>query len=178
MDERWGAPSDTAADRLALLRDGQSANRMGTADIPARKRAFSRELVLGLVLLLLGALVVLVFMGRNTTSQLVATPPSIQEETDERGTLSRGEALTAALVEQGNYPPELSRGDSVVIIVTPQSSVDGVTRMLQETATVVSVDDASSGTFGAVVTLMASESVARDIADAGSVHLAIVPRVN
>lgn len=173
MGDRWGATTDGATDRLAALRIPPPDRRTAASPSSSRKK-LSRELILGVLLLLIGAFLVLVFVGRRQPSPVVmpaATPGPVQSNT---GEVVRGKALVSAFVEQGNYPPELSEGDPVVIILTPVSSSEGVTRMLPETAKVASIHESSGGSFGAVIALLAAETVARDVADAGSVHLAIV----
>ena len=174
MEDRWGATTEGAADRLAALRT-PAPDRRGSVAPGKSRKSFTRELLLGIVLLLVGAFVVLMFVGRNRPAPVVA--PATIPTTDESpgGELTHGKALVSAFVEQGSYPPELSKGDSVLIVLTPQSTSEGVTRMLPESAKVTSVNESGGGTFGAVITLLASETVARDVADAGSVHLAIVP---
>lgn len=178
MDDRWGTIPDSPIDRLAALRPGSA----GTTSRPRREspgsRIFSREMILALVLLLLGAFVVLLFVGRGQQTPVVASISSVTEPTVSETQLPRGRALAAALLDQGSYPPELTSGDSVVVILTPHSSAEGTTRMLPDTATVMAVREVTNGTLGAVVTLVTSETAARDMADAGTIHLAIVPRAD
>lgn len=178
MEDRWGTPPDSAATRLAALREGASGPGSRPVKDERRRVRYSRELILGLILVLIGAFVVLVFIGRGQRAVVVAPVPSTATPPAGDNQLPSGRALAATLVDQGSYPPELSEGDSVVIILTPQSSSEGSTRMLPETAVVASIREAASGTLGAVVTLITSESTARDMADAGTVHLAIVPRAD
>ena len=173
MEDRWGATTEGAADRLAALRIPPPDRHTAASPSSSQKR-LSRELILGVLLLLIGAFLVLVFVGRGQPTPVVMpeTAPTAVEPTN--GEVAHGKALVSAFVEQGSYPPELSKGDPVVIILTPVSSSEGVTRMLPETARVASIHESSGGSFGAVITLLAAETVARDVADAGSVHLAIV----
>ena len=175
MDDRWGTPSGTAVDRLAALRPPAPEHSDEGTKRRRKRPGFSREMVLGVVLVLLGALVVLMFVGRGQTVSVSPTASTVTETVRDSGTLAEGTALVAALVELGSFPPQLEKGDSVVVIVTPASSSDGTTRMLPGVATVSSVDELDSGSFGAVITLVSTENAAREIADAGSVHLAIVP---
>jgi hypothetical protein len=127
------------------------------------------------ILLLVGGIVAVFLLGRTPSAQQVTVgqgdSPSL---TTVVGSLGPGKAYFAAFVENGAYPPRLSGGDSVIAVVTPSSSSDGTTRVLQDVLRVVSVDDSQSVSAGAVVTLLGPESTVRDIADAGSVHLAIV----
>jgi len=173
MEDRWGTTPEGAADRLAALRTPPPDRRIPPSGSASRKR-LSRELILGVLLVLIGAFVVLMFVGRSQPSPVVM--PGLVSNPAEPlpGGVALGKALVSAFVEQGSYPPELAKGDPVAIILTPVSSSEGVTRMLPETARVASIHESSGGTFGAVVTLLATETVARDVADAGSVHLAIV----
>jgi hypothetical protein len=79
-----------------------------------------------------------------------------------------------ALVERGSYPPDLSMGDSVIVVVTPESGDERPARVLDHDITVVAMspDDSLSG--GAVITLAGPEVLARDIADARRVHISVV----
>ena len=176
MEDRWTTPPDSATARLAALRSDPARTGSHPGKTKRRGSRYSRELILGLVLLLLGAFVVLMFIGRSQRATVVVPALSTAASSVTDDQIPRGQALAATLVDQGSYPPELSEGDSVVIILTPVSSAEGSTRMLPETAVVASISEATSGTLGAVVTLITSEAVARDMADAGSVHLAIVPQ--
>lgn len=175
MDDRWGASSGSATDRLAALRPPAPDGPGDRARSRRGRPGFSREIVLGVVLVLFGGLVVLMFIGRGQQVSVSRTETTMLEVVNDNPGLTAGSALVAALVEQGNFPPELRKGDSVVVIVTPASSSDGVTRMLPDIATVSSVSEVTSGSYGAVVTLVSTETAAREIADAGDVHLAIVP---
>ena len=176
MEDRWGAPSSSATDRLAALRPPVSEATGDRAKGRRARAGFSREMILAVVLVLLGGLVVLMFIGRGQQVTVAPTETSVGEETGRAGDLAVGSALVSALVDQGNFPPELEKGDSVIVIVTPASSAEGTTRTLSGVATVSSVSEVNSGSYGAVVTLVSTENAAREIADAGAVHLAIVPQ--
>jgi hypothetical protein len=178
MDDRWGPSSGSATDRLAALRppapDTSGAGPQGRGKRPG----FSRELILAAVLILLGACAVLVLVGRDRQVTVLPADSTVVENVHQGNSPVAGTALVAALVDQGNFPPEMEEGDSVVVIVTPTSSSDGTTRQLPGVAIVHSVAETNSGSYGAVVTLVSTETVAREIADAGSVHLAIVAGVD
>lgn len=175
MDDRWTMPGPTGEDRLEALRPPRQDRVAAPGRAPQRRFTFSREVILGVILLLVGGAVAVVVMGKSSAVQQVAvTEADASAATTVPGALASGQAYFAAFVETGAYPPRLSGGDSVIVVVTPVSSADGTTRMLQDVVKVVSVEDAQSVTSGAVVTLLGPESTVRDIADAGSVHLAIV----
>ena len=176
MEDRWGMPANSAEDRLSALRPTR------TTDQPPKrpsqrgwKIGLTREVVLGVILLLVGAVVAVMMVGGDTPlsttgEAAVATAPG---QTDVPA-LTHGQAYFAALVQPGAYPPGLTNGDSVVIVVTPQSSSEGTTRMLQDVVRVVDVESSDGPNPGVVVTLLGPEMAVRDIADSGSVHLAIV----
>ena len=180
MEDRWGMPTSGAEDRLAALRQPKRADQQQKVN-PQRAARFvlSREVVLGVILLLIGAVVAVMMVGGNSPVTTTADPAVTSVPSQAGSTeLTRGQAYFAALVQPGAYPPGIAAGDSVVVVVTPQSSSDGSTRMLQDVVHVVDVESPEEATAGVVVTLLGPELVVRDIADSGSVHLAIVKRGN
>lgn len=178
MEDRWASPTAPVEDRLAALRPPRPADRaVQPTRSTGRKFAASREVVLGVILLLVGAVIAVVLLGGNPPVQVALEAPVDSVVSSGRPqALASGQAYFAAFVETGAYPPRLSTGDSVVVVVTPISSSDGTTRMLQDVVRVIDVRASEGAATGAVVTLLGPETTVRDIADSGSVHLAIVER--
>lgn len=174
MDDKWPAPGVRGEERLASLRPPRPSTDM-PATAPTKRFTLTREVVLGVVLLLVGAIVAVVLIGRSEPHAVAdQVVPASNEGEVAPLEISDGQAYFSAFVETGSYPPRIGRGDTVVVVVTPQSSNDGTTRMLQDVVRVVDVVEEQSATNGAVVTLLGPQGTVRDIADAGSVHLAIV----
>ncbi|MFM8794158.1 MAG: hypothetical protein ACKOFF_04615 [Acidimicrobiales bacterium] len=171
-DEPWGNAPQPQEDRLAALRGATGAGRSGTSTAP--KQRMLRELVLGVTLLLLGAVVVLVFVSSRTGSTPTVDTVVSRDPGPLPAPLAPGVALVPALVERGSYPPDISMGDMVIVVVTPESGDGRPARVLNHDITVVgmSPDDSLSG--GAVITLAGPEVLARDIADARRVHISVV----
>lgn len=175
-DEPWGHASQTEDDRLAALRGAAGAGRRSTAQSP--KQRMARELVLGVALLLFGAVIVLVYVSSRTTATPTVDTALPTGAEPQPASLGPGLALVPALVERGSFPPGLSTGDHVIVVVSPESGSDRPARVLEQDITVadVSVDDSLAG--GTVITLVGPESLARDIADAGRVHVSVVTEGN
>jgi hypothetical protein len=79
------------------------------------------------------------------------------------------------LLQQGSYPPELAEGDRVLVVVTAPVGEGTPARSLQHLVTVAQLEPSQSLGSGTVVTLVGPEALAREIADADSVHLSIIP---
>jgi hypothetical protein len=89
--------------------------------------------------------------------------------------LAEGEALIASAMEQGTFPPSMSPGDVVEIVITPSlTDLEGKVERLDQTAVVFSVMPSSDFNTKTIVTLRAQSTVAERIAASGPVHLAIV----
>lgn len=173
MDHGWGTTSLEQAGRLASLRTTMdAAGKAGNGRRPSR---LVRETALGVVLLVLGAILVLLYVTRSTGEELMVdgTVTTVAEST--LADIEPGQALVAALLENGSYPPELASGDRVLVVVTAPVGEGTPARSLQHTVTVAQLQTSGSMGSGTVVTLVGPEAIARDIADADSVHLSIVP---
>lgn len=172
MEDRWGAPPQPEDRLSALRRQGQVPVQQQTAE--PKKRRSVKEVVLGLALVLVGCIIALFVTGRSGTplpTAVDSTPATVASSLREPG---KGMALFAALVEAGSYPPAIRKGDTVMVVVTPDPSSDSVTRALTDRATVTEVSDASTISGGVVVSMLGPESMSRDIADAAEVHLSVV----
>lgn len=173
MEHGWGTTSPEQADRLAALRmPSATGSKAHKRTAPSR---VVRETVLGAVLLVLGAVLVLVFVTRSTGHEQTVdgTAPTVAEPAVSE--VEPGQALVAALLQQGSYPPELTAGDRVLVVVTAPLGEGTPARALQHPVTVAHVEPSESMGSGTVVTLAGPEALAREIADADSVHLSILP---
>lgn len=172
MEDRWGTPP-SAEDRLSALR----APLPGPAHAPQekdKKHRSLREILLGLALVLVGSLLAVFLLGRSGTTQSVATEVTASTVPTVDGRPGKGMALFAALVEAGAYPPAIREGDIVLVVVTPSSSSESVTRALPDLATVTDVSEASTISGGVVVSMIGPDSMPPEIADAAEVHLSVV----
>lgn len=175
MEDRWLSSSSGPEDRLAALRTPDHPDRRGEQH--RRKTGVTRELILGVILLLVGACVVLVLFARGSTPVPTVSEVSQASAPPAAGFVEAGKALVPAFVETGDFPPELSLGDNVLVVVLPHQSSDGVARVLQQHVSVAGLSSDTTNRTGAVITLLGPENLARDIADAERVHLSIVSGV-
>ena len=166
-----GPGPTSAADRLQALR--QSSSSLGGVTTPRKIRI---DLLLGAVGVLL--VIVLIFVVVGSPSPEMTTTVSVptqQSENDNQ--IDAGDALIAISLEEGAFPPDISVGDQVRIIVT--SNTDGTDRArgLATDTIVHSISETSAIGGRFVVTVSGTESVAEDVAASGPVHLAIIKRV-
>jgi hypothetical protein len=88
-----------------------------------------------------------------------------------------GDALIAISVEEGAFPPDVSVGDQVRIIVTSNTDGTDVARGLDAETIVQSIRETSAVGGRFVVTVSGIESVAEEVAASGPVHLAVIRKV-
>ncbi len=89
--------------------------------------------------------------------------------------LKSQEALTAVSLNHGSFPPRLSVGNAVRIVVTPATDGSGGSvKILPEVVVVHDITLVSDVQQNTVVTLRGSVSLAEQIASSGPVHLSIV----
>jgi cytoskeletal protein RodZ len=166
-----GPGQASASDRLQALR--QNSSSLTGTTTPRKIRI---DLLLGAVGVLL--VIVLLFMVLGSPSPemtTIASIPTEQSESDNQ--IKAGDALIAISLEEGAFPPDVSVGDQVRIIVT--SNTDGTDRargLIADTV-VHSISEISAVGGRYVVTVSGTESVAEEVAASGPVHLAIVKRV-
>ena len=171
-EEPWGHTPRDQEDRLAALRGAAGATPQTRSSAPRQRMA--RELVLGVVLLLLGAVIVLVYVSSRTASTPTVETAVPAGEEPQPASLVPGLALVPALVERGSFPPGIATGDHVIVVVSPDPGEDRPARVLEHGITVADVSSDGSMSGGTVITLVGPESLARDIADAGKVHVSVV----
>ena len=161
--------TESAHDRLTALRRPTSSNTP-TSRVLSR-RAFALTTAMAAVVLL--ALVFLLTQRSAPVSpvvEVVSTVPSI----DIPDTLLDGESYVAIAADVGTFPPSLSVGDTVRVVVVPSFESGQVTRSLDDLALIrnVTAPTELGNTF--VITVRAPLAVAVAIADAQKIHLAVV----
>jgi cytoskeletal protein RodZ len=165
-------PGPAAAnDRLQALR--QNSSSLTGVTTPRKIRI---DLLLGVIGILLVAVLLFAVLGSPAPEMTtIASIPTEQSESDNQ--IKDGDALIAISLEEGDFPPDVSVGDQVRIIVT--SNTDGTDRargLVAETV-VHSISETSAVGGRYVVTVSGTESVAEEVAASGPVHLAILKRV-
>jgi hypothetical protein len=105
----------------------------------------------------------------SATEVAVTAPPVVVPDT-----LLDGESYVAIAADVGTFPPSLSAGDTVRVVVVPSFDSGQVTRSLEETAMIRHVSPPAEFANTFVITVRAPLSVAIAIADAQKVHLAVV----
>jgi hypothetical protein len=136
------------------------------------RRGLAKEVLVGVVLLLVGVLSGLMFLSRENTSVPDGTAPVIDEAPIQ--TLPAGEFLVATLVEPGDFPPGMVPGARVRVVVSTYQSGEDPPRMLPGEAAVSAVDTAGDMTSSTVVTLRTVEDMAREVAAAERVRIVII----
>lgn len=170
MEDRWASRDSGAADRLASLRAPVLSGPDTGEKSP--RRGLAKEVLVGVVLLLVGVLSGLMFLSRENTSVPDGTAPVIDEAPVQ--TLPAGEFLVATLVEPGDFPPGMVPGARVRVVVSTYQSGEDPPRMLPGEAAVSAVDTAGDMTSSTVVTLRTAEDMAREVAAAERVRIVIV----
>ncbi len=170
MEDRWVSRDSSAADRLASLRSPVPSGPDTTDKSP--RRGLTKEVLLGVVLLLVGALSGLMFLSRENST--VTAPNEPAADVIPNKSLPAGEFLVAALVEPGDFPPGMVPGMKVRVVVSAYQSGEDSPRMLPGEATVGTIDEASDMSSSAVVTLRTAEDIAREVAAAETVRIIIV----
>lgn len=166
-----GPGSTSANDRLQALR--QSSLPLAGVTTPRKIRI---DLLLGAVGVLL--VIVLLFVVVGSPSPVMTTTDSIPtQQSESNNQIEAGDALIAISLEEGTFPPDVSVGDQVRIIVT--TNTDGVdsARGLAAATIVRAISETSAVGGRYVVTVSGTESVAEEVAASGRVHLAIIKRV-
>jgi hypothetical protein len=161
--------SESAQDRLAALRKPVSSPMPATTVISRRVLT----LVAGAVMLVLAVLALLLTQRSSpqvTTPEVVVTTPPI----DVPDTLLEGESYVAIAAEVGTFPPSLSVGDTVRVVVVPNFDSGQTTRSLDDLAMIREVTPPSEFDTTHVITVRAPLAVAIAIADAQKIHLAVV----
>ncbi|MEY3805300.1 MAG: hypothetical protein RIR69_112 [Actinomycetota bacterium] len=163
---------NNAYDRLSALRQA--------TPIPQHKGRKQPRLVIagsiGLVcVLILGGFAILrlaeprqiVEPVDQSVDEVVPPPANID-------TLLDGEAYIAIAADIGTFPPSLSPGDTVQIVIAPNINSEEVARSLEERAVVREIQTPSEFSNTFVITLRAPQTVAAAVIDAEKVHLSVV----
>lgn len=170
MEDRWASRDSGAADRLASLRAPMPSGPDMIEKSP--RRGLTREVLLGVVILLVGVLSGLMFLSRGKSPVTEGTAPVIDAAPEQL--LPKGQFLVAALVEPGDFPPVMVPGVRVRIVVLAYQSGEDPPRMLPGEAAVSAVEMAGDMNSSTVVTLRTAEDMAREVAAAERVRIVIV----
>lgn len=160
----------SAHDRLAALRSPAVSTSLAGKGFSGRLAVF----VGGAVLALLVAIVVLVSQGSSSIVVPVASEATQSVVAPSQDVLLDGESYIAIAVDVGTFPPDLSTGDTVRVVVVPSFDSGQITRSLEELAIVRQITTPAEFGNTFVITLRAPLSVAVALADAQKVHLAVV----
>jgi hypothetical protein len=165
-------PGPTSAnDRLQALR--QNSSSLTGVTTPRKIRI---DLLLGAIGVLLVIVFLFVVVGSPSPEMTTtASVPTQQSESDHQ--IEVGDALIAISLEEGAFPPDVSVGDQVRIIVTTNTAGADSARGLIADTIVHSISETSAVSGRYVVTVSGTESVAEEVAASGPVHLAIIKRV-
>lgn len=163
---------NNAYDRLFALRQ--------TAPMPQRTTRKQPRLIIagsvGLIfILILGGFAILRLTepGRVTNVVDVAIEEVVPPITNTDALLD-GEAYIAIAADVGTFPPSLSPGDTVQIVVAPNINSEELPRSLDERAVVREVQNPSEFGNTFVITIRAPQSVAAAVIDAEKVHLSVI----
>lgn len=113
----------------------------------------------------------------QTVSQAVAQPGPIPRAAVSRvdTALKPNEALTAVALSEGSFPPNLVPGNTVRVVLTPNTDgLGGSVHTLGEIVVVHDIAPPSDVQQRTVVTLRGTATLAEEIASSGPVHLSIV----
>lgn len=161
--------TDGAHDRLTALRRPAPSTSSVVPVLP-RKLLVMIAAAVAVVLLAL-----VFFFTRQPSQQLsptevvVTAPPVAVPDT-----LLDGESYVAIAADAGTFPPSLSAGDTVRVVVVPSFDSGQVTRSLEEIATIRHVNPPAEFATTYVITVRAPLSMAVAIADAQKVHIAVI----
>lgn len=163
--------NNNAYDRLSALRQAPTSP-------PRMTRRFSPTLLIGAIgVVLLVAILAVVFV-RN--APVVEVSPTETPDAPEisvsayTNSLLDGEAYIAIAANIGTFPPSLSPGDTVQVVIAPSLDAVDVARSLPEQAVVREIQPPSEFGSSYVITIRAPQSIAASIIDAEKVHLSIV----
>ena len=161
--------TDSAHDRLTALRRPAPST---SSVVPVLSRRALIMLVAAIAVVFLAAVF---FFTRQPTqpsslTEVVVTVPTVEVP----DTLLDGESYVAIAADAGTFPPGLSVGDTVRVVVVPSFDSGQVTRSLDEIAMIRHVSPPAEFANTYVITVRAPLSVAVAIADAQKVHLAVV----
>jgi hypothetical protein len=131
------------------------------------------DLLVGVVAVLV--VIVFLFSMWGSPAKEMETNTSIANTADDFSRqIQTGDALIAISVEEGAFPPDISVGDYVRIIVTSNTDGTEVARGLDAETIIQSVRETSTVGGRFVVTVSGVESVAEEVAASGPVHLAVI----
>lgn len=122
-----------------------------------------------------------VVMASNPRQELVeaieSTMESVPLESPQVDALLEGEAYIPVAAAVGTFPPSLSPGDTVQIVVAPNINTGEMARTLVEQGVVRDIRPPSEFDNTFVITIRAPQTVATAMIDAEKVHLVVIDEV-
>lgn len=158
-------------DRLQSLRQN-SQSLMGVST----PRKIRINLLLGVVGILFVIGLLFVVLG-SSSPEMTTITSIVTEQGESGGQMKFGDALIAISLEEGAFPPDVSVGDQVRVIVTSNTDGTDNARGLNTETIVQSINQTSTVGGRFVITVSGVESVAEEVAASGPVHLAIIRKV-
>jgi hypothetical protein len=120
-------------------------------------------------------------MNSNPRQELVeaieSTMASVPVESPNVDALLEGEAYIAVAAAVGTFPPSLTPGDTVQVVIAPNMNSGDIARTLAEQGVVRDIRPPSEFGNTFVITIRAPQSVATAMIDAEKVHLVVVDEV-
>jgi hypothetical protein len=161
--------TQSAHDRLAALRQPATKNH-------AEPVSYSRRMMMASA----AGLIAVVFFGAvyfiqrqapvgEGVPMAVVAPQVVTPEV-----LLDGESYLAIAAQVGTFPPSLSAGDTVRVVVVPRFDDNDVTRTLDDNVVIRHIEPPTEFGNTAVITVRAPLTVATAIASAEKIHLAVI----
>lgn len=169
-DMPTGLGPNIGNDRLQALR--QNSQSLAGVSTPRKIRI---DLLLGFMGILI--VIAFLFVSLGSSPEIITTASTVAQQVENGDLIKVGDALIAISLEEGTFPPDVSVGDQVRIIVTSNTDGTEVARGLDVETIVQSIQETSTVGGRFVVTVSGAESVAEEVAASGPVHLAVIRKV-
>jgi len=166
-----GYGSSGATERLSMIRGARTSV---AAPLGTKLQNKNLQLIIGIGIILIGIALAISMRGNAAPSAIPSSPNSAESIAVKDIGLMNGEAFVAISIETGNFPPALAVGDVVRIIVTPSNDGGGTVRGVKERTVVQAIQAPSDIGSRYVITVRASETIAREIAASGPIFISII----
>jgi hypothetical protein len=161
--------TQSAHDRLAALRPPATKNY-------AESVSYSRRMIMagaaGVIAVVFFGVVYLIQRQAPVVEGVpiaVVAPLDVAPEV-----LLEGESYLAIAAQVGTFPPSLSAGDTVRVVVVPRFDDNDVTRTLDDNVVIRRIEPPAEFGNTAVITVRAPLTVATAIASAEKIYLAVI----
>ncbi len=170
MDSVTRSSASAGFDRLAALREPVGGHR------ERESKKFRFEVLIGIICIVAGMALVLGFVILQSPDDSAQVNGVTLETTipPNESTLLAGEAFVALAVDQGKFPPDVSIGDFIKVVVTPGVDGSGETKMIPQDLLVTHVAASNEMTAQTIFTVRAPQSLLPTIAESGPLHIARV----